>query len=1642
MHSLRLYCLIIIIFLLTSVLFGTPLSGTFDLGGGNNDFASFAEAASALSNNGVSGLTVINVYSGIYQESVHFFPVSGTSNESRVIFQKADQGSVRIQSSSSPDSSIVTLSGACYVTFDGIDISGLGSSVFCCLRVEQGGHDNVFTNGIYSGSSATSSLSDVINVRGAQNNYNRFTGLQISTAFDGFHLDGVSASAQGNVIDSCHIYGVRRGIFAARQDNCSIHANDIETNAGSSAEIDGIYISTTFPTATNYIFANKIHNSVTSGSYAVGIRIKTDSTFAVTKVFNNFIYDFRNTSSSQARGIWINSGTLEIFSNSILINDVTATGNTYDIYVNSGSSSGTITVKNNILANIESTNNSYNLFFVSNAAVFTSDYNIFNGTGSNYKLAYKGMDLPLLNQWKAATGNDAHGLTGDPGFLNATDLHLSPSNGLAHQNGITIPSIMTDIDDEDRLSPPDRGADEYSFLAPEKDFAVIEFVGIENNYSVATNVPVEVNIQNRGSAAQIDVPVRLYFDNVIQDERFVSLDALETIHQTFNWATGDSVRSGVLWVQSFLVDDAFPSNDSIATLISIEPLPLAGNLNVGSGSGSYPSISAAIEDLAAKGISAPVIITISGTVYQEQITIPNIPGASEQNTITIQGESSRANPTLISSNTPPATIVMDGANYITIEGLSIEAELPNAVCCQLTNNSDYNTISNCSVTGSSLLQNTCIGISTFGGGNDNNTFRRLSLNGSYYGIRLEGASSLSDSGNTVDSCTIINTHTSIRTDYQNYSRIRKNSIHIGYSGETTACYGVYLATQNSGKPVIIEANELTGGQSTATSIGIYCATGTGIANIWNNFIFNRSGNETGGYSGVTIASGTANVYFNSLYLNDIPGTGELTAFAVSGTGTEVNIKNNVILNAEQQNSAICISLADGTLHSDYNAFYNATANSLFRIGRDGTSEYSLLSAWKSGTMQDMNSLYGNPGFRNPLDLHIELQNPLLNRSASYISEVNRDFDGEPRRPTPDIGADEYEYGTLANDYAVNWLAQPDSIYSAGSINALPIVVRNMGSQNQIGVPIRLFLDNRMESEALISLEAGSSDTVSLSFLAPDTGLAYYVLRIQSFLSGDQNTANDSTATKIVIAGPPLSGVYNIGGELSNFPSFSYAANSLRLRGIDGPVFMEVTSGEYPEAVEFSATPGASSINRVTCRASDMSGNTVTISNDSASAVVTLNNASYLTFEGITIDAAAYSKTCILLKNGSCHNEFRNLNIAGPDSTDAAAIGIQIELDSNNSNSMENLTISGVYTGIILSDNTHNSSRCSENRIQGCTIRNPRYGIYVENQTSCEIAGNDIQPGSNSTLAAACYGIYLFNLGEGGYAEIYNNQIHHFADQSSSTTNRAVGVYCVGGNGATVKVYNNFIYDFSNIRSLKISGIYLSIGNNLIYHNSVLLEDISTTPAEIAGIYISSGNSHNLMNNIIQSQEDDIASYGIINSSGSELYSNYNDIYGSASSFAVCRVQTTNYATLAAWQATGHDLQSISVNPNFISATDLHIRLTSNNVNGRGSLLDSILADIDGNVRSNPPDIGADEYNYLSLPDTIQSLTILYSGDSIRLDWQPVPGAFRYMIYADQATDFPTSAENRIATTTQTYYIDPQFGLYAKRFYVIVADANP
>jgi hypothetical protein len=357
--------------------------------------------------------------------------------------------------------------------------------------------------GVGSGSSTISTAS-----LGTGNNNNTFQNCNISKTQYGIYSMGASAASKNsgtvinqNLINTASPNNVSvGGILVGFEDTIQIVGNNISgMSQPSSPDVVGISAgfahsgfstTTTGPNeVTNAIIANNIIGSVVNtGTFsAVGIGLAA-ATSGTSTIANNMI-----------SGVVAN-GTAGDFSGGIALGG--GAGSTTNVYFNSVSFSGTITgassasqvaaclavtastaptldVRDNIFTNTQLGNTGATVRFVAVALGYSSTTGNYSGLTSNFNDlrctgagpgTYQvgetggltaGTVRTALSDWQTETGRDANSISADPGFISATNLHLTtspipPVSGA----GTTIGSVATDIDGDLRQSPPDIGADE------------------------------------------------------------------------------------------------------------------------------------------------------------------------------------------------------------------------------------------------------------------------------------------------------------------------------------------------------------------------------------------------------------------------------------------------------------------------------------------------------------------------------------------------------------------------------------------------------------------------------------------------------------------------------------------------------------------------------------------------------------------------------------------------------------------------------------------------------------------------------------------------------------------------------------------------------------------------------------------------------------------------------------------------------------------------------------------------------------------------------------------------------------------------------------------------------------------------------
>jgi hypothetical protein len=505
---------------------------------------------------------------------------------------------------------------------------------------------------------------------------------------------------------------------------------------------------------------------------------------------------------------------------------------------------------------------------------------------------------------------------------------------------------------------------------------------------------------------------------------------------------------------------------------------------------------------------------------------------------------------------------------------------------------------------------------------------------------------------------------------------------------------------------------------------------------------------------------------------------------------------------------------------------------------------------------------------------------------------------------------------------------------------------------------------------------------------------------------------------------PLAGNYTINKTLptggTNFNSFNDAVFELNAQGVSAPVVFDVPAGEtFVESVP-SITVSGTATNTITFQKSGVGANPQIIwngTNLTTDAVIPIFGGDFLTFNGIDVSSnfgTSFLNYGFLLRNptatnGSQNNTIKNSKIdfvekgvfQTSDSLDFGSQATTAE-GTNSFNKYYNLHIADSNAGIEFAsngavrdmNNEIGTESGGETIIENLTNVSTLFGIRTEQQFGLKIFDCKIR---NLTVdGTTVTGIQIFYTNTAidsiGTVEVRDNQIHNLvAGTAGATSMSNIGISSGNTNnaGSIVNIRNNMIsgqtasiVNCSSTTPRSTRGIVITPGNAAagtynVEFNSVRLEsnalscsnanfdvEFSTfLPAAIINV------RNNIFANFTPAQSGTARHFTFFTSSATGFgnaasVSNHNILFVQNPTNGFVGIAGANlHANLAGWQTVaGNDLNSKQQNPQFTSASDLHIRPNANTpIESAGTPIAGVTTDFDGETR-NPttPDIGADE----------------------------------------------------------------------------------
>ena len=457
----------------------------------------------------------------------------------------------------------------------------------------------------------------------------------------------------------------------------------------------------------------------------------------------------------------------------------------------------------------------------------------------------------------------------------------------------------------------------------------------------------------------------------------------------------------------------------------------SGTYTVGAGA-DFGTIQAAVNSLK-DGIDGPVVINIKRGIYNENVEIPEIPGASETNTITIQSESGDWHDVQIYHNNynEPAysddkmfaeygVFTVAGADWVTLRGLNLTTtDLTYPGVLHVKNESRHLTVDGCYIhTGISTSYSTDINlIYTYSRNvayqnNDYMTVKNCLLEGGYIGVRMGGTGFVAlpkEVGGIIENNIIRNFGSKgIYLHDELGAKIRNNRIENYES--TKAVDGMDIET----KDVYGDSFEISGNKvnlevgNTASGISIRSLVGTAETpvNVFNNEVVISSDNKSSYGIRLGSASKNVNVVYNTVNMN---GNTMSTAMWINDSGMQnLNVLNNIFMNK-----------AGGYVYRYYDATCMDKANYAHNVGYT-TGDVFAYNKSDIATYDDWKALSNETDGQNVAVEFIDNENELQPVAAGNLltaqplAYVTTDITGTERNATtPTIGAYEFDACTEA-----------------------------------------------------------------------------------------------------------------------------------------------------------------------------------------------------------------------------------------------------------------------------------------------------------------------------------------------------------------------------------------------------------------------------------------------------------------------------------------------------------------------------------------------------------------------------------------------------------------------------------------------------
>lgn len=458
---------------------------------------------------------------------------------------------------------------------------------------------------------------------------------------------------------------------------------------------------------------------------------------------------------------------------------------------------------------------------------------------------------------------------------------------------------------------------------------------------------------------------------------------------------------------------------------------VSGTITVGAGA-DYGTIQAAVNSLK-DGIDGPVTINIKRGIYNENVTVPEIPGASENNTVTLQSESGDWHDVKIYYdlyNEPQysddkmfnefGTFTITGADWFTLRGVEVtttDTNFPGVI--HIKNQSRHVTIDNCYIHADMTVtysENINL-IYTYTKNlayqnNDYLTVKNCLLEGGYIGVRMGGTSYVAlpkEVGGVIENNILRNQGSkSLYVSDELGTKIRNNRI------ENNATTKEFDGIDAQVRDLYDESFEISGNKfhlntnNSALAITLRQMTGSEEVpvNIVNNEVIVVSNSEKS--YGIKVGNNASNVNIANNSVNML-GEAKSSAMVISSSTAEnLKVVNNVLMN-NAGGYVYSYNNADYMTKASYANNAGFTTGEVFARHKEDVASYEAWQAIcneENGVNEAANFIDG--------ENTLELSKAGNLMKALPLTYVETDITGKERNgETPTIGAYEFDANTDA-----------------------------------------------------------------------------------------------------------------------------------------------------------------------------------------------------------------------------------------------------------------------------------------------------------------------------------------------------------------------------------------------------------------------------------------------------------------------------------------------------------------------------------------------------------------------------------------------------------------------------------------------------